>query len=390
MRKQNRNRLVGLLGICALSACQTSFLSSPAYAADKAEYLFGFIDKTGKVVVAPEYEEARPFSEGLALVQKKVDDNYRYGYIDHEGKTGVEFKYAEAGPFSEGLAPVRVPDSGTLVDELGSAAAGKWGFIDKTGDFVIAPRFEEARSFSDGLAAVAEENRYGYVDKTGNFVIKPKFDLACPFVNGRAAIMTNDGTGMLSIQSGGDIYRVSGGKWSYINKNGEVEFGPFEACGVFNDGMSPVALGPNQGKFLPNKWGFVDTNGKFVIKPNFNNVHALSEGKAAVQTGTWKNMGLGIKSWIPGKWGYINSKGKQIIESKFDGADPFSDGMASVMIDHKWGYIDTAGNMVIQPQYRASWGFSENLAPVQISVEPKSETQSEQKTEPVAEAEDSE
>lgn len=374
MASRKRNRLAWILGLCALSICQSSFLPESANAGEKTENLWGFIDKTGKIVLPPQYEDARPFSESLALVQK-ADGNSLHGYINSEGKTVIDFAFWDAGDFRDGLAPVRLPDDGPLVSKFGKEAARKWGFIDKTGQIVIEPKFESARSFSDGLAAVSEGNKYGYIDKSGNWVIKPTFDMACPFVNARAAVMTSDGNGFLSIQSQSDIYRVTGGRWNYINKKGEVEFGSFETCGVFNDGITPVALGPNQGKQVPDKWGFVDTKGKFVIKPRFNNVHALSEGMAAVQTGTWKNMGFGVKSWIPGKWGFINTKGKQVIESKFDAADQFSDGMASVRINDKWGYIDTTGNIIIQPQYIGSWEFKENLAPVLMNMPAKTEAE---------------
>lgn len=381
MADRKRNKVAWILGLYAFSICQCALTHAPVLASDQPEYRWGFIDKTGKMVMEPQFEDAGPFSQGLAMVQKKVDGNWRYGFINPEGKTVIDFEYEDAGTFSEGLAPVRIPDNSPLLEKLGQSASRKWGYIDLTGKLIIEPKFDNAKTFSDGLAPVADGIKYGYVDRTGNWVIKPNYDMACPFVNGRAAVMTSDGTGFLSIQSQSDIYKVQGGKWTYINKKGEVAFGSFESCGIFYDGISPVALGPNQGKSVPDKWGFVDTNGKFVIKPRFNNVHALSEGMAAAQTGTWKNMGSGIKSWIPGKWGFINSKGKQVIESKFDAADPFSNGMASVRINDKWGYIDTTGNVVIEPQFNGSWGFSENLAPVQVSVVPKSETTTEKETE---------
>lgn len=373
----NSRRFRWAAAFFALSVSQLNFAVLPVIADEQTQSLWGYVDKTGKMFIQPQYEVAGPFAEGLAQVQKKVDDHYRYGYIDPEGKTAIEFDFLEAGGFSEGLAAVRIPDNGPLLDKFGKEASRKWGFIDKTGNFVIEPKFESARAFSEGLASVAQDSKYGFVDKEGNWVIKPKFDIACSFVNDRAAVMTSDGLGFLSIHCNSDIYSASGGKWSYINKKGDVEFGTFEACGVFNDGLSPVALGPNQSKITPDKWGFVNKDGKFVIKPHFNNVHAITEGKAAVQTGVWKTMGNGIKSWIPGKWGYINSKGKQIIESKFDAADPFSDDMAAVRIDNKWGYIDTTGNIVIQPQFIGNWGFKNNLAPVQVNIEIKPEEETE-------------
>lgn len=359
-----RRNLRWLAALCAVSVCQLG--SNLQALADSKEPMWGYVDQAGKMVIEPKYRDAGTFSEGLAPVGMDSENGYVSGFIDNSGKMAIEAQFEEAHGFSEGMAAVRLPDKGALVQRYGADSARKWGFIDKSGKFVIEPQYEGADAFSDGVAAVCLDNKWGYIDKTGRFVIMPKFDRACRFVNDRAAVLTNEATGYLSLQVGEDMYRAVGGRWSYINKKGEVAIGSFESCGVFCDGLSPVALGKNQGSMAPNKWGFVDKNGKFLIKPQFNNVHAMSEGKAAVQTGTWQKLGGGYRSWIPGKWGYINKKGKQIITSQFDAADPFSEGMAAVQLDGKWGYIDTSGKIVIKPQYDGNYAFSEKLAAVRV------------------------
>jgi hypothetical protein len=64
------------------------------------------------------------------------DSNGKYGYIeDHSGKKIIPFKYDDAWPFSEGLAAVKVD--------------GKWGFIDKTGKEIIPCVYSETGSFSE-------------------------------------------------------------------------------------------------------------------------------------------------------------------------------------------------------------------------------------------------
>ena len=44
---------------------------------------WGFIDKTGKVVISCQWKGARDFHEGLALVK---DANEKWGFIDKTGK----------------------------------------------------------------------------------------------------------------------------------------------------------------------------------------------------------------------------------------------------------------------------------------------------------------
>lgn len=65
------------------------------------------------------------FGEGLVAVKL----NGKWGFIDKSGKIVIESKFDSGGHFSEGLA--------------GVGLNGKWGFIDKNGEFVIEPKFDD-------------------------------------------------------------------------------------------------------------------------------------------------------------------------------------------------------------------------------------------------------
>lgn len=67
----------------------------------------GFMDRNGKVVIAPEFRETNGFSEGLAAVKIiGSDGQYVWGYIDRTGKFAIEPQYKDAQPFAGGLAHV--------------------------------------------------------------------------------------------------------------------------------------------------------------------------------------------------------------------------------------------------------------------------------------------
>ena len=69
----------------------------------------------------------------------------KYGYIDRSGKMVIPPQFKDAGPFSDGLARVLLGKQG--------------GYIDKSGQLVIkGEEFEEARLFSEGLAAARRKN----------------------------------------------------------------------------------------------------------------------------------------------------------------------------------------------------------------------------------------
>ncbi len=137
---------------------------------------FGYVDKTGKEIIAPVYQSAKAFADGLAPVQDPVTQ--KWGYIDSKGTVKIPFKYEKADSFSEGLARV--------------CANGKSGYVDPSGTLVIPMEWpvnynEETAAFHEGLAAVVgEDGNYGYIDPHGKLVIDTKFYDAGVFDGGIA------------------------------------------------------------------------------------------------------------------------------------------------------------------------------------------------------------
>lgn len=137
----------------ALSGCEfnTSFLKTNLFPV-KIEQKYGYIDKTGKLVIEPQFTFASDFSEDLA----KVCVKNKYGYINKKGEAIIYPQYENADNFSEGVAPVQLN--------------GKWGYINKSGVIVIEPQFKSAKAFNNDLAFVAINNKYGYINKMGKFI----------------------------------------------------------------------------------------------------------------------------------------------------------------------------------------------------------------------------
>ncbi len=128
---------------------------------------YGLIDKRGKYVIAPVYEEINEPTEDFYLVVK----DSKYGFLNKKGEVVVSLKYTDALPFKQGVAAVGID--------------GNWFFIDKTGKQVFINRFNNVSSFSDSLCAVTQDGEFwGYIDMSGNFVIQPLYESAEDFVNG--------------------------------------------------------------------------------------------------------------------------------------------------------------------------------------------------------------
>lgn len=134
-----------------------------------------YINKSGAKAIEGPFFEAGVFSEGLAAV---MTESGKWGYVDKTGKMVVQSQFDWAGEFVGSLAPV---EKDMLV-----------GFIDKNGRQVIPFKFKDAKEFGEELAPATLDGRHwGYIDKTGEFIIKPIFQRAFPFSSGRGLVYTD-------------------------------------------------------------------------------------------------------------------------------------------------------------------------------------------------------
>lgn len=138
----------------------------------------GFMDRTGKIVIEPKFEDAEDFSEGLAPVKVRSDETTwcppaasgnrkgftnKWGYIDKTGKLVIPPQFESAGTFAEGLGAIQNCDEAF--------------FIDRTGKKVILGNFRYASSFAGGLARVeimaSDGLQWGLIDKSGKMIWGP-------------------------------------------------------------------------------------------------------------------------------------------------------------------------------------------------------------------------
>jgi hypothetical protein len=185
---------------------------------------FGYIDKTGKVVIAPQFFVAQDFADGLAAVRVEETAGSKFGYIDRTGHMAIAPSFHQAGPFSEGLAAVE-----TSARVVGNQVVDiAWGFIDKTGVLKIPDKYNFAGNFSEGLARVAIKAgvSMGYIDRDGKMIIPPKFSGAWDFSEGLAAACS-DGC-------------------VYIDRSGTAALTNCYAWWPFSDGLAVIGIGAPQ------------------------------------------------------------------------------------------------------------------------------------------------
>jgi hypothetical protein len=98
------------------------------------------------------------------------------------------------------------------------------------------------------------------------------------------------------------------------------------------------------------KYGFINSRGKMIIEPMFEDGRDFKEEVACVK--------------MSGKWGIIDKSGKFLITTHLDEVTLFYEGLSRIKIDGKYGFMDKYGNIIIEPRFYDAWYFTEGLAQV--------------------------
>lgn len=240
-----------------------------------------------------------PFLAEEKLYPLLVDG--RYGYMNEKGKIIIKPQFENAKSFHEGLASVTIRE--------------KTGYINTSGEFVIKPEFDWGNDFSEGLAGVKLDGVSGFIDKTGYFVRKGEYYSADDFHDGFAAVATCESLTCWSfINKKGEVLikttyaphsfhegflsnPTPDGKWGYVNQKGEFLSPRFDSSGSdFHEGLALVKT--KEG------YGYIDTSGKTVLKiTSADDAGYFSDGLAIVKVGN--------------KYGYINTVGDFVIKPRF-------------------------------------------------------------------------
>ncbi len=346
---------------------------------------WGYIDKTGKIVIPPQFDDAFSFSHGMAIVNVKG----RKGLIDITGRTLLEPKYREIWieedglisvqdqrlnwsllrsdttpifndvfgnrlVYSEGIIWVPTPPSGKPVSFSAYYATGQrvftlpaqethafneglaavlipetgWGFVDREGSFVITPQYHAVDDFHDGMAEYSEDgNDWGYLDTDGKMAIFTGPQHGARFENGRSTIRDYLRREILMDKQG----RQLSNSYSYIHR--------------FHEGIAVVDTG--------SKYGAIDATGREVIPPTKIWLDGFHEGLAAAQS-------------EDGALGYVDKTGTMVIKVDAEQLREFTNGLAPAKSGGKWGLLNTKGEWVLRPTSEVYpftsdgiWGFGD-------------------------------
>ena len=142
------------------------------------EQKYGFMDKTGKVVIPCIYTDANHFVEGgVASVSKNVNMRKKWGLIGTKGNIVAPFEYDNSINFD------------SYSSEYSSTSKnGKCIYINKKGrEFPFSLLFSPNEDTSK-LLVFCMNNKYGCIDRNGNIVVPCQYNRIMSFQEGAAVV----------------------------------------------------------------------------------------------------------------------------------------------------------------------------------------------------------
>jgi hypothetical protein len=240
--------------------------------------------------------------------------------------------------------------------------------------FRVPPKFQKGKKFhvppnwvvmpedfpKDGLLEWEMGKRKGYFNRDLTIVIPPIFTEACHFSDGRAAV-------------------AIGERWGLIDTQGQWVIPP-EFSFVNSVGAGRVMVRDTQ-----DREGLADKDGRILLQPTFGRIERFSEGLALVEkknrygfidrdgkivvpltlqeASSFRNGTAKARS-KEGLWGRMDRTGRWVEQAVASEQKPGAEGLTPSEIGGKWGYLDAEGLIAIKPQFADADPFDQGLARV--------------------------
>jgi len=312
--------------------------------------LYGYVDSSGKWLIEPKFEYARPFHEGLAAVAER---NGSWGYIRPDGSYAIQPQYLAAYDFHNGLAVVSIGQKAGVIDRTGALKLKSEYYldgVDNSGEYLAVITDVDPNK---GM----EQHRYGLITITG-VEIKPLYDGRPGITDGFITLYREGASRLYEDRSfyvaldDGKVIQLPGNLRSVSDGVGLIEYDVEESLHRSNSRTRYAYLMPD-GEIIDS---YTDWNGK---KHLFVEACGFSEGLACVAI----TSGSGDEYFD--RWGFLRKDGTWLVEPVYLSAGSFQDGIAPVKSIYSWGYINFDGSWFIEPKriepaqsVPAEFGFS--------------------------------
>lgn len=226
------------------------------------------------------------------------------------------------------------------------------GLIDRTGATVVPCIYQDVAYPSDGRVLVTRGDKMGFTDLQGREVIPTTLRYAGSFSEGCAPV----------------VVEADSGRWgcTFIDTMGRILFPPtFDNLQPFTCGYALVCR--------EGKWGVMDHQGNIVLPIVYDQVSTAFD--TLLFAGTARGMALFDKQMHQltepvytttrgisddrilverdGRQGFLDRTGREVIPCIYDEVGPFNLCRAVVRIGDRFGIIDTAGRIVLPIEYES-------------------------------------
>jgi WG repeat protein len=224
------------------------------------DYKFGVIDRTGKIILEPEFTG---FELGNQMVVLQKDKN---AIIDKSGHVAGDFWWDSIQDppmltMANDIDPVEYRPKVANDYTVKVKKDNKWGLVDINGKIVVQSIWEDVGFSESGFTPVKQDGKWGLLDSSGKLVIQPQWEA----VNYPAL-------------AGKIITAKKNGKWGLFNLAGKVAAKPeWDAVSTFSEGLAAVQVA--------DKWGLIDQSGKIICPPQWDWAESPHDGLLRVCEG---------------------------------------------------------------------------------------------------------
>jgi S1-C subfamily serine protease len=246
------------------------------------------IDDTGHLITEYKFDGCehppRVFSEGIAPAAPVRGANSKptlYGYVDKAGVFVIAPQFDDAESFVKDIARVSI--------------SGLWGYVDRSGHFVINPMYRAASVFSKDRAAVCTtDDRLAFIDRSGAVQLKTELSCEAYFDQSGHAIPIFAQSYTAGVFTYVDARTVN---WTLINATGKVIY---KEAGVVSDndakqnaaGNTTDAAPKTGTAFVISGDGFLLTNAHVVEGCSTVALPAMNAEVAVVKTDVSNDLAL--------------------------------------------------------------------------------------------------
>jgi hypothetical protein len=349
----------------------------------------GLVNRSGKIILQPEYREMTWKTPTLVEVIKSYPSGSKSGLFNQLGQRLFEDKLESIGNFSRGIAIITadnylkgiINEEGKLIvpiiytyieqNEKQPYLVLKWRNSDETENAIYSDTlgnkigkkvFEDAELFEFGVGVVKVKGQFGLVDQQFQFLIPPKFSGIYYLQKGLLKVEKMEKFGIRNMEGKEIIpcqyhaldiidqnrFRATknNGKVGILNGQNHWTIPPiYDGCGVL-EGMKADKVAYLVAK--DEKMGVIGSSGQILVPLEYSEILEADYDPTHYY-------GLLVKK--DDKWGLINRDGKEVTPPIYDAFSYDFDGhgtcqLVLVQKNGLWGCLDTkTGKEVVTTDY---------------------------------------